>query len=593
MAGYKNYQSDNQKYGTRNRDNYNPAFTSTINSKSKNQQTIFEKNLHKWIDFISWARFYPDLLLDLLKPQTGGINLHFDQRVFLRCVVRFVSMYGVFPRGWGKTWDEVIAGILCCMLFPGIEIALTAQTKQNAASMLEAKYNEICKQYPLIKNEIIKPNFSKDTAYIPFVNGSSLDILANSQQSKGQRRRRLAIEEAALLDNVTFEDALEPIVEVGRATVGELGVINPEELNQQINFFTTSGFRGSDEFMRSINMISNMRDLKGEIVLGSNWMLGCWYGRGSTKQQILKKKKRMSSIAFAQNYESRWVGATDDALVDVNKLLRCRNLTNAEYEAKEEDEYYLGVDVARSQGKTNNRSSVAAIRVIRNDDKTVKELQLTHLYLISNALTFDAQIVEVKRIQKLFKAKAVCMDTNGLGAGLLDAALKTNRDEKTGESYPCWKTINTDHKAENDNAIEMIYALTPQSAQSRITVNFMELVESGKLRLLEKKDESLFSSLVEKGWEIKYAPYIQTDSLIEEITNLKLKHLNNGGVTIEKLLRKIDKDRYSAVAYGLWYIMEFCNQPEDNSSEKLLDFIKSTNTNSISSNSKTSYFKFK
>ena len=35
------------------------------------------------------------------KPK-GGVNLHFDQRVFLRCILRFMSVYGVFPRGWGK-----------------------------------------------------------------------------------------------------------------------------------------------------------------------------------------------------------------------------------------------------------------------------------------------------------------------------------------------------------------------------------------------------------------------------------------------------------------------------------------------------------
>ena len=43
------------------------------------------------------------------------------------------------------------------------------------------------------------------------------------------------------IHNYTFEDALKPIVEIGRTTQGKLGTINPLELNQQINFFTTSG----------------------------------------------------------------------------------------------------------------------------------------------------------------------------------------------------------------------------------------------------------------------------------------------------------------------------------------------------------------
>lgn len=49
------------------------------------------------------------------------------------------------------------------------------------------------------------------------------------------------IEESVLMDNATFEDALKPIVEVSRTTSGKLAVVNPEELNQQIHFFSTPG----------------------------------------------------------------------------------------------------------------------------------------------------------------------------------------------------------------------------------------------------------------------------------------------------------------------------------------------------------------
>ncbi|MEI6296325.1 MAG: hypothetical protein WCO84_01590 [bacterium] len=268
-------------------------------------------------------------------------------------------------------------------------------------------------------------------------------------------------------------------------------------------------------------------------------------------------------------------GATDGALVDVNKLLSCRNLTEPEFEAQDGFDYVLGIDVARSQKSTNNRSSVGVIKIQRNLDNTVRDLSLVNLFVISNALSFDAQAIEVKKIQKCFKAKMCVIDINGLGVGLLDVLLKTNIDPKTGETYPCWKTINTDHTPENDDALEIIYALTPQSSQSRITVNFMDLVESGRLRLLEKRDENSYS-LADKNWTVKFAPYLQTDNLVEEATNLKLKHLNNGGITVEKVLGKIDKDRYSSVAYGLWWVMEFDNNIlADNNS--MIDFMLGIN----------------
>lgn len=63
------------------------------------KESPLERNLSKYIDFASWMIWYPDLFLDLIKPEEGGINLHSDQRIFLRCALRFFSMYGCFPRG--------------------------------------------------------------------------------------------------------------------------------------------------------------------------------------------------------------------------------------------------------------------------------------------------------------------------------------------------------------------------------------------------------------------------------------------------------------------------------------------------------------
>lgn len=523
--------------------------------------SVFGKNLYKYVEFCSWARWYPDLFLDLIKPESGGINLHPDQRTYLRCIVRFTSMYGVFPRGWGKTYDEVLAMYLVSIFYPGIDLAMTAQTKENAAELLKDKHYEIMRHFPMLENELSKKEkFSKGDAEVNFKSDSRIDNLANAQSSKGQRRKRINIEESALLNDVTFQDALKPIVEVPRYTIGKLGVVDPCELNQQINFFTTSGFRGSDEFQRSINMVNNMINLSGDMVLGSSWFLACWYGRGSTKSQILKKKKEMSPIAFAQNYESRWVGCSDGALVNINKLMECRSLTNCQDSANNADEeFYLGVDVARSQNSSNNQSSVAVAKVIRTKDKTkIVSIDMVNIINIPNIMNFTAQACKIKQIQKKYNARAVIVDGNGLGAGLIDELLKESFDPITKESLGCWDTINDDNVPELEDSMKILYNLKAQSAQNKIVTNFIDMVDSLKLRLLNKKQYSDFSEKEYDNFDKCVAPFIETDAFFEETANLKLKHLPNGGVTIEKVVKKLDKDRVSATIYVLWYINEFC-----------------------------------
>ena len=461
---------------------------------------------------------------------------------------------------YGKTFDEVLASMLACVFFPEITISLSAQTKENAADLLKDKYNEIIRFYPMLKNEIEKANFAKGDALIVYKNGARLDNLANSQTSKGQRRKRINMEESALIDNDTFLDALLPIVEVPRVCVGKYSITDPEELNQQINFFTTAGFKGSDEYQRSVDMVKDMVNLKGKIVLGSSFWLPCWFGRGSTKSQIFQKKRDMTMISFAQNYESEWVGASSGALVNINKLMNCRSLTKPVLSStNKDDEFYIGVDVARSQNTSNNQSFISVVKVNRTKDKSkIVSMDLVNLINIPNILNFTAQACTIKKYRKMYNAKAVVVDGNGLGAGLIDELLKESFDPVTKESLGCWDTINDDNEPEvPDIAEKILYNLKAQSAQSKIVTNFIDVVDSGKFRMLEAKKQSDFTELEYEDFDNCVAPYLQTDCLFEEIANLKLKHLNNGGVTIEKVVSKLDKDRVSATIYVLWLINEF------------------------------------
>lgn len=536
----------------------------------------FNFNIDNWEYFCSFSRWFPDLFLDLIKPPKGGLNLHLDQRIYLRSMLRFTSFYGTFPRGYGKTFDEVLASILACIFYPEITISLSAQTKENAADLLKDKYNEIIRFYPLLKNEIEKANFSKGDADILFKNGAKLDNLANSQTSKGQRRKRMNMEESALIDNDTFLDALLPIVEVPRVCVGKYSITDPEELNQQINFFTTAGFKGSDEYQRVVTMVKDMVELKGKIVLGSSFWLPCYYGRGSTKSQIFQKKRDMTTISFAQNYESKWVGASDGALVNINKLMNCRTLTSPISKSLNNDEeYYLGVDVARSQKTSNNQSFIAVVKVNRTKDKSkIVSMDLVNLINIPNIMNFTAQACEVKKYKMLYNAKAVVVDGNGLGAGLIDELLKESFDPITKESLGCFDTINDDNIPEvPDIAEQILYNLKAQSVQSKVVTNFIDVVDSGKFRMLEQKQQSDFTYKEYDDFDNKVAPYLQTDVLFEEIANLKLKHLNNGGVTIEKVVNKLDKDRVSALIYVLWYISEFARNTKQDSDYDYATFI--------------------
>lgn len=525
-------------------------------------ETVFGKNLWNYYQFVSWAKWYPDRFIELFKSEESNMQLHYDQRIFMRCDIRFQSMYGVFSRGYAKTYTEVLDDFIVAILNPNITLSVTAQTRENAAALLQDKTNEILTHYPLLENEIEYKRFSKNDAIIKLKNGATITNLANAQTSKGRRRHRIKIEESALLNNALFEDALAPIVEVPRTTSGSLALVDPEEMNFQIHFFTTSGYRGSDEFARSVRMVNGMRNLTGDIVLGSSWRLPCYYGRGSSKTQILKKKRNSNPIFFAQNYEQKWVGCADNALVDVNKLMATRTLEEPILEAQREtDEYYIGVDVARSENTNNNQSAIVVIKALRSPaNKRICELQVVNVLGVTNKMNFKNQACMIKKLKNQYRAKMVIVDGNGLGSGLVDQLLLDSYDPITGEYLGCFDTINTDNKPENPNAEKCLFDMKAQGYQTKVVSYFINAVDSGMLKMLIRKQEQDFTDKEREFFDINVLPFVNTELLFMEIANLKLKVMSGNNLTVEKVVKKIDKDKFSALSYCIFYILEFTNQ---------------------------------
>ena len=470
-----------------------------------------------------------------------------------------------------NTFIELLGVYITAILFPDCNLSMSAQTREASAKLIKEKHKEIIKFYPLIENEIVgKPSLQKEDVEIVFTSGSRITNLANNQSSKGLRRHRLNMEEAALINDMVYQDCLEPIPNIPRRTIGKKSLINPYELNGQINFLTTSYFKGT-EYERSLKMVDEMANLQGSMVLGADWQLACKYGRGETETQILAKKEKLSPIFFATNYESRWIGNTDNCLVDIDKMMDLRVLPKAELKGDGKSEYYICADIARSTKTSNNQTSISVGKVKRDKNEKVKKVQLVNLINLPNGLNFTSQAIILKRLKNIFKAKKVIIDGNGLGVGLVDELLKSHIDPITGEELIAYETINTDHESDELETDKCLFIINAQGINSDIIVNFISMIESKKLQLLEKIDQNEVDYSNNDYMKNELLSFIQTDFLIEEVANLQLKTLNGGKLTVERNTKKMDKDRYSSCAYLLYYIMTYENKTKE---EKSFDFTK-------------------
>ena len=238
--------------------------------------------------------------------------------------------------------------------------------------------------------------------------------------------------------------------------------------------------------------------------------------------------------------------------------------------------------MARSANNANNKTIISVVEEHHASNGLIRQLDLINMFLVSNQLTFSAQACLVKKVQAQYNAKVVVVDTNGLGSGLRDELLRPNVDVTTGETYEPWDAINGEIRSEYREAIPMLFALNSQNKDetkkdgrinSYAIINFIDCVEGQKLRLLEeRRDNNL--NLSDMDEVRRFVPFEQTNALVEEISNLKLKHLTNGEVTVEKVLSKIDKDRFSSLMYALWWAMTYDNVLQTNNQDLIMTIAK-------------------
>ena len=126
---------------------------------------------------------YPDIYLDLIKPQDSNFELFFYQRITLRAVMRYKDIFITAPRAFSKSFITILGLILQCVFIPGTKRFICAPNKNQSAQIAKEKIVEIYDHWPLLRKEVIggeisdtPGNFGKDYVTLKFRNGSQFDV---------------------------------------------------------------------------------------------------------------------------------------------------------------------------------------------------------------------------------------------------------------------------------------------------------------------------------------------------------------------------------------------------------------------------------
>lgn len=560
-----------------NLDNFLDEYYDVILERSDEEKVVItpdyiNEHQKEMEDMVTLFTLYPDYLIDVITPHNSYFKLFFYQRVFLRVCMRYQLVSGTFPRAYSKSFLDFIANIIRSIMLPGSKGFTCADTKKQAAQIIEEKTNEIFGLFPFFVNELNISdvdrakkkygNFGSDYAEITFKNGSHMDIVSTTNAARGGRRHWGTLEEFALMNGDEVNEIIIPLMNVDRRTMA--GLINPTEPHAAQTMITTAGYRGTYAHDRTLETLVDMAIEPGKaFCFGGDFRIPVMHGLLSADK--VKEKLKNSSYkleSFLREYMSVWSGGSEDSYYSYELISQCRKLVRPEFkpEVNFKDGFYvMAVDVARFEGD----QTVALIFKVYTTGERYK-IHLVNIKLM-NSTHFKDQAIYIKQMDNLFDFKAIVMDINGNGAGLADYLI--DEQNENGEYYQPYGFLNKNKYSNTEKrfSVKKLYGIEAnRQFNSECFTNAHLILSLKRVSLLinERQARRYFGKY--KSWNklnpVKQAnkliPYAQTTKLQDQLSNLKANLDNNSSIVLTMIKKSTRKDLVSAFIYGLYYINE-------------------------------------
>jgi len=472
---------------------------------------------------------------------------------------RYREVFLTATRGTSKSFLQILAKYLKCVFLPGQKEFISAPGKEQASKISQQNIEDIWTFFPILKAEVKYVSFAKDYTKLVFQNDSKLDIVQIENSSRGGRKNGGSIEEIAdpsFKENI-FNETILPLMANNRIAMCK--EVNPQEIHKGMLYVTTAGTKQGFAYQKCMEVLHKMVEDKSSFCIGNGYELPCMHNQLDINYvEELQQSDSFNKLGFDREYNSYWTGSSDKSLVHYEDLVSCRTIPKAEDKhcGDKDASYVLSYDVSRSEGIKNANCSLSVFKTIpRKNGEYFK--YLVNVYCFEGT-HFKEQSMFLKQKVEEFKAKILCVDTNGLGAGILDFLVL-----ETGD-YPPYSVVNDDRfdKYTTDKSIPMIYSIKAQSKETRnsdMINHFMNVVSNHKINFLVPEamgTKDIYASkkkMESEEFARLSVPYINTDILMEEIMNLE--YVQSGKETrTKRVSHKINQDKWSSCMYGLWWI---------------------------------------
>lgn len=516
--------------------------------------------INNWALMEEQMIFYRDHLDIFIEDAFPPVRLTRQQHVVARQFGRCDDMRVVCSRGFGKTWLTALCCFAACCLYPGTLVAVCSGTAAQAA-LVFGKLKLLVDQNPNMAAELQSGSarslvqLSKDKGKCMFKNGSSMESFA-MESMRGQRAKIVVVDEAAEVDQNELLSIVSPIKNYRRDISYNYDF---KDFPSKTISITSACAKANNFYADFLRVTKDMgKGHPGSFTCALDWKAAV--ANGITDADFFAKERaRMPASVFDTEYNSIFVGGSNNSVFPYTLVQECRSLEHVEWEQPKNSQsrYVVSLDIATSEAQEADNAVICVVKFTeKSDGSFTKKLVYMRSFHGSGLDVLSQEMRKVYHLQ-FPNAERLIFDARGLGDSFPKFMDEPWLDPRTGKEYP--PLVCDDDWNLHTNAKPILHAVRANLAMNqRMVMSLRTALEKRTLELpIASRQIQAQKTGDNEGKPLhprELAIYVEADALQFELGTIVQKVSASGNYLYDTQHSGQHKDRYSALAMALDYI---------------------------------------
>lgn len=538
-----------------------------VKKKRETERSYEEIDAESWCLLISYWRWYPDALLDILRDENAENDLEWIQRLIIRVFARFREAMITGSRSLTKTYSSECQRLTKGILYPNTEMRYFGPSLIETAQIGVATFQQIKKDYPALANHYVIKNASSDKFEVKTAYGSCFTIKTmRGDNAHDSIAEEYAKEELPRFDYETYQKVVLPAIRLQHKVNG---VEDPNFIDYQKHAITSAGRQQNHAYATRCDMVRRIGlGEKDVFVMDASWEIIVLM-QMRPYEWAMHLKHELTPEQWLREMESIYTGTVENPVIREETLTESKTMLLMEERhcGDPNATYIIGYDVSYEDNARNAKCAASVLKLTKQTAEWKKDKYLKSLIFVNDSPPPADAILQARKLKDLWysfvmengKPTYIAIDGWQYGKAVIEALM---RDLNDGLPPLCCFDHCQYRENELPNALPVIYPIKaggvgvtdPDADMIRyaevqfearnvqlLTTNIAQGVEAYK-RMRKILDPNADASIA--------VPYLKTRELCGQIQNLK-KVPTGTGFGERRISNHIQRDMWSSLKYAL------------------------------------------